>query len=147
MNRVYAKITADPIEPPCLQSILDDPSHGGRIWFYGTVRNFNHKKPVRALSYDAFQPLAESTFVQICAEAKERWGDSLQAVIVHRIGKLEVGETAVAIGVGMPHRDEAYQASRYIIEQLKIRAPLWKKEHYEEGESDWLQGHALCSHG
>lgn len=147
MSKFHISLGMEAIRPETLATLLDDPSHGAQIWFHGIVRNRNHGKSVNAVSYDAFQPLAEKVFREICEEARARWGETLQAVVSHRIGKLGVGEIAVAIGVGMPHRDEAYQSSRYIIEQLKVRAPLWKKEHYEEGESEWLQGHALCSHG
>lgn len=147
MLSFFIKVSSDPIQIEQLQSKLGDPSHGAQIWFSGTVRNFNQGKKVFTVSYDAFIPLAEKCFLEICKEASERWGDSLKAVIVHRVGNLKVGEMSVAIGVSLPHRRETYDASRYLIEELKMRAPIWKKEYYENGESEWLQGHALCSHG
>jgi molybdopterin synthase catalytic subunit len=111
------------------------------------VRNTNHGRQVQAVSYDAHPALAETCFREICQEASGRWGETLQVALIHRVGRLEVGEISVSIAIGLPHRDEAYQASRYVIEELKKRAPIWKKEHYIDGESEWLQGHALCSHG
>lgn len=140
-------LTSKPIDPCQIQRLLSDPSHGAQLLFHGVVRNINHGRQVQAVSYDAFRPLAESCFQEICQEATERWGKTLQVALIHRVGRLEVGEVSVSIAVGLPHRDEAYQASRYIIEELKKRAPIWKKEHYIDGESEWLQGHALCSHG
>lgn len=142
----YVKVSSDPIHLAQLELMLDDPSHGARIIFSGSVRNFNQGKKVFAVSYDAFIPLTEKCFLEICNEARDRWGASLKAVIAHRVGKLTISEMSVAIGVSLPHRRECYQASRYIIEELKTRAPIWKKETYEDGESEWLQGHALCSH-
>ena len=99
---------------------------------------------VVAVSYDVFEPLALSAFREICEKAREKWGKELRIFLVHRKGTLEIGEIAVAIGVSSAHRDEAYQASRFIIEEVKHKAPIWKKEHYERGESEWVQGHSLC---
>jgi molybdopterin synthase catalytic subunit len=141
------RLTSDPIDPAQVQKLLNDPRHGAQLLFHGVVRNSNHGRTVRAVSYDAFIPLAERCFHEICQEATERWGETLQVVLIHRVGRLEVGDTSVSIAIGLPHRDEAYQASRYVIEELKKRAPIWKKEHYIDGESEWLQGHALCAHG
>ena len=99
-----------------------------------------------AVSYDAFVPLAEQILKEIADEACKQWGEDLRIFIQHRTGRLEPGEVSVAIGVSSMHRNESYLASRYIIEQIKVRAPIWKKEHYENGETEWLKGHALCQH-
>jgi molybdopterin synthase catalytic subunit len=142
-------VTPRPLQ---LASILEsltadsDDACGAELVFSGVVRSRNHGKKVVAVSYDAFEPLALATFKEICDEARTRWGQTLRIALVHRTGRLEAGETSVIIAVASPHRAEAYEASRYVIENLKTRAPIWKKETYEDGESDWLQGHALCQH-
>jgi len=120
--------------------------HGAQSYFFGSVREINHGKKVLAVSYDAFAPLAENIIKEICDEAQAQWGPRLIMVVFHRIGKLNVGDISVGIGVGSPHRNESFLASRFIIEQIKLRAPIWKKEHYENGETEWLKGHALCQH-
>jgi molybdopterin synthase catalytic subunit len=101
---------------------------------------------VEAVAYDAFQPLAEKVLGEISEEARLKYANDLKVVLQHRTGKLKVGEISLAIAVSSRHRDEAYEASRYIIEELKQRAPIWKKEYYTDGETDWLKGHALCGH-
>jgi molybdopterin synthase catalytic subunit len=126
-------------EHPCL------PNCGAEVWFYGRVRNHNLGREVRSVEYDAFGPLCENIFREIAEESKK--GFQAGAVtIVHRHGLLNIGEISVAIGVSTPHRDEAYKISRHIIEQIKVRAPIWKKENYRDGESEWVRGHTLCQH-
>lgn len=141
------EITGDRIELNAVLESCEEPEHGARLLFLGVVRNHNHGRKVRAVSYDIFAPLARSVFERICSEARSQWGEELRISLVHRVGTLEVGEVSVAIAVGAAHRHQAYQASRFVIEKLKERAPIWKKELYEDGESDWLQGHSLCDHG
>ena len=136
------------------QNILDtsncnkdiNSSHGEKIIFLGVVRNINLRKKVLAVSYEAFIPLAEKTLRDICIEAQSKFEPALDITCVHRIGKLKVGEISLFISTSSPHREASYQSSRYIIEEIKKRAPIWKKEHYEEGESEWLKGHTLCEH-
>lgn len=123
-----------------------DPPHGGEVIFRGLVRNTNHGRKVTALSYDSFVPLAEQTLKTIAQEASAKWGDDMNMTIVHRTGHLQIGDEAVIVVVSSKHRQEAFDACQYIIEELKVRAPIWKKEHYIDGESEWLQGHALCGH-
>jgi molybdopterin synthase catalytic subunit len=125
---------------------LDDPGHGAQIIFSGVVRNSNLGRRVTGVSYDAFAPLAMRTLHDICVEAQARWGATLRFRVIHRTGLVPVGEASLLTAVSSPHRDEAYKASRYVIEQIKVRAPIWKKEHYIDGESEWLKGHALCGH-
>ena len=127
----------------CLD-FLGVAGHGAEVCFFGVIRDENRGRRVVAVSYDVFEPLALTAFRGICEKAREKWGKGLRVFLMHRKGTLEVGEVAVAIGVSSPHRDEAYQASRYIIEEVKHQAPIWKKEHYERGESEWVQGHSLC---
>ncbi len=121
--------------------------NGAMDMFIGRVRDHNLGRAVRAVSYDAFEPLACNVFGQICEEAVDLFDRRLRLYIEHHKGRLEVGGLSVVIAAGSPHRDEAFKACRYLIEQLKIRAPVWKQEHYVDGDSEWVQGHALCSHG
>lgn len=143
---VLTELTQNPIS---LENFLDEasePSHGAEVLFVGKVRNRNQGRAVLGVSYDAFQPLVKTVFQEICSEARAQWGAQLSIRLTHRFGRLNVGEVSIAIGVSSPHRDEAFQASRYIIEEVKHRAPIWKQEHYVDGDSEWLQGHVLCGH-
>lgn len=146
MSRIRCVVSEAPIQPNQVVQFASEHSHGGQIFFFGAVRELNLGRKVIAVAYDAFVPLAEKVLQEICSEAQSRWGKDLQILVIHRTGRLTVGEISVAIGVTSRHRDEAYQASRYVIEELKVRAPIWKKEFYESGETEWLKGHALCGH-
>jgi molybdopterin synthase catalytic subunit len=146
VGTISVKVQTDRIRLDEILLAPVNPRHGAQILFTGRVRNLNLGKAVRAVSYDAFEPLAEKILSSICTDVQKKAGELLDIVVIHRIGHLEIGEVSVAVYVGAPHRDEAYRASREILEQLKARAPIWKKEHYEDGDSEWLQGHALCGH-
>ena len=121
----------------------DAPGHGAAIAFVGRVRDINDGRSVRAVSYDVHEALCRNEFAAMCAEAQERWGDDLRLYLVHRQGRLEVGEASVIAAVSSRHRQHAYDASRYLVEQMKLRAPIWKQEHYVDGDSEWIRGHAL----
>lgn len=144
---LQVEMTVRPIEVDKLVCAVGHPAHGATAMFLGVVRNRNQGREVKAVNYEAHVPLTLRVFDEICVEAKARWGDGLNVVLSHRLGQLNVGEASVLIAVSTPHRAEAFDASRYIIEELKRRAPIWKKEYYHDGESEWLRGHALCSHG
>ncbi len=140
------KITSGPIDLTALLASHPAPSSdGAQLVFTGIVREQNHGRAVTGVSYEAFAPLAENVFREIAAEAAKRWVGTGVA-IVHRVGRLEVGEVSVAVVVSAPHRGEAYSASRFAIDELKVRAPIWKQEHYVDGETEWLPGHELCQH-
>jgi molybdopterin synthase catalytic subunit len=140
---VLVRVVKEPIRHEEVAAELDCPEDGAQLVFWGLVRNHNEGKRVRAVTYDAHPQLAVRTFREIADEALERWGADLRVLIIHRTGTLEVGEASVVVGVSSPHRDEAYEASRHVIEQLKVRSPIWKQEHYVDGDSDWLRGHSL----
>ncbi len=144
MSSIKVQIMDCPISIDEICLSADRGTFGAEVSFLGVVRRWNHGKKVIAVSYDAFQPLTENIIEEICREAQGKWGKDLGITVIHRIGRLEVGEISVFIHVKSVHRDEAYQTSRYVIEELKHRAPIWKKEHYEDGETAWLKGHALC---
>jgi len=140
MERIECRIVTETISPREVHSFLSCASHGAQSTFFGVVREENYGKKVVKLSYDAYTPLAEKMLAQICTEAASEWGSELKIIALHRIGDLLVGDISVAIGVSAPHRDEACKACRFIIDELKHRAPIWKKEFYESGESEWQQG-------
>lgn len=145
MDGIYCSVNAAPITETEIFAKVRCESHGGMNFFFGAVRDANGGKDVVAVSYDAFEPLAVRILQEIAEEARARWGSGLKIAVIHRTGKLLPGELSVGVGVSSRHRDESYQASRYVIEQIKHRAPIWKKEHYANGETEWLKGHALCA--
>jgi adenylyltransferase/sulfurtransferase len=120
---------------------LRHPASGGYCAFEGWVRNSNEGREVDGLSYEAYAELAIAEGERIVAEAIERYGVT-DARCVHRTGDLKIGDMAVWVGASAPHRDEAFRACRYIIDEIKHRLPIWKKEHYVTGESDWV----ACTH-
>jgi molybdopterin synthase catalytic subunit len=152
MSKDWIEVTESRIPIEQVYARLSESENGGfgaHLVFCGVVRNHNHHhsyKKVIAVSYDVFRPLALATFEKISYEIREKLKIPVSVIIIHRIGKLEVGEASVVIGVATAHREECYVASRFLIESLKKQAPIWKKEHYEDGETDWLEGHALCGH-
>ena len=125
------------IEPAALATALADPACGGYAAFEGWVRDHNEGQPVQRLEYEAFEALAVREGERIIGEAIARFGVA-HAVCVHRVGALAVGELAVWVGVSAAHRDEAFRACRYIIDEVKHRLPIWKKEHYLNGDSGWV---------
>ena len=140
------EISASPIDTAALQQSLIDPAAGGYCAFEGWVRNENEGHTVERLEYEAYAPLAVAEGEKVLAEAQERFG-ILGARCVHRVGMLELGECAVWIGVASQHRDEAFKACRYIIDEIKVRLPIWKKEHYTDGHSGWVNCERCAQHG
>lgn len=145
-GRIHIAILETPLSCDQALTFLDDPAHGALCSFIGRVRNHNLGKQVRGVSYDVFDDLALNTFRTIGAEAQQRWGSTINLWLEHYKGRLEIGGLSIIIAVSAPHRDEAFQACRFIIESVKHRSPIWKQEHYINGDSDWVKGHALCQH-
>jgi len=139
------EITTTAIDPVGLRDKLFDPAAGGYCGFEGWIRNENEGQAVLRLEYEAYEPLALTEGEKILAEAKLHF-PYLHAHCVHRTGMLEIGDCAVWVGVSAPHRDEAFQACRYIIDQLKVRLPVWKKEHYADGHSGWVNCERCAKH-
>ena len=132
------KISDQPIQSDLLrQEVLDDTA-GGFVSFEGWVRNFNEGQTVNGLEYSAYVPLAEKEGSRIIEEAKERF-DIAAAACVHRVGTLEISDMAVWVGVSSAHRGAAFEASRYIIDEVKDRVPIWKREHYVNGATTWVK--------
>ena len=138
-------ITSDVIDPDLLRKTLFDPGAGAYTSFEGWIRNENDGHSVLRLEYEAYEPLALTEGKSILTEAQNKF-PHLHAHCVHRIGLLEIGDCAVWVGVSSPHRDEAFLACRYIIDEIKIRLPIWKKEHYADGHSGWVNCERCASH-
>ena len=126
-----------PINAQTLLAEVANVRHGASVLFVGTVRDTNDGSPVSGLDYSSYTGMAEQELASIVLEACERW-DTSDIVVEHRIGSLALGEASVVIAVAHPHRAEAYEASRYVIEELKKRLPVWKREHYLDGRSEWV---------
>lgn len=131
------RISSEPLDPAGLKARLADSRAGACVVFEGWVRQNNEGREVSALEYEAYPELAEKEGRRILEEAKQRFS-LLGASAVHRTGKLGLGDLAVWVGVAAAHRDAAFEACRYIIDETKARVPIWKKEHYLEGESQWI---------
>jgi molybdopterin synthase catalytic subunit len=110
----------------------DDAANGAIVVMSGMVRNQTDGKPVVALEYQAYEPMAIHVFQQIAADIRQTWGDVTHVVIQHRVGRLAVGEISVLVAVGCPHRTEAFAACKYAIDTLKHNAHIWKKEWYDQ---------------
>ncbi|MDJ0919144.1 MAG: molybdenum cofactor biosynthesis protein MoaE [Woeseiaceae bacterium] len=133
------------IDSEALKTAMADPAAGGFCVFEGWVRNENEDRPVERLEYEAYEPLCVTEGEAVLAEASERFG-ILGASCQHRTGLLEIGECAVWVGVAAAHRDEAFKACRYIIDEIKVRLPIWKKEHYVDGPSVWVNCERCSKH-
>ena len=126
-----------PIDAAALRITLEDPAAGGCVTFEGWVRDHNEARHVTRLDYQAYGPLADDEGEAILDEARAKFG--LRAArCVHRTGALSIGEMAVWVGVSADHRDAAFAACRWIIDEVKRRVPIWKNEHYADGETGWL---------
>jgi molybdopterin synthase catalytic subunit len=121
-----------------LAAAARDDGIGAISLFLGTVRDVNAGRRVRFLEYEAYAGMAEREMERIAAEAIARFGVT-RVTIVHRVGRLEIGETSVAIAVAAPHRAAAMDACRFVIDTLKASVPIWKREHFEGGEV-WIEG-------
>lgn len=130
-----------PINPADFRSIILDPAAGGFCAFEGWVRNHHQGRAVDRLEYEAYAPLAEKEGRRIIDEAHERF-ELLHAICAHRTGPVEIGGLAVIVCVAAIHRDAAFGACRHIIDEVKARVPIWKKEHFSDGTSGWVR----CDH-
>lgn len=133
------RIVSEPIEAHVLERIVRT-GDGGVVTFLGIVRDTaDDGKRVRALRYEAFEPMALREFEVIASETRDRFGD-VRIAIVHRIGEVRVGEISVAVLAAAAHRGAAFDACCYAIDQLKARAPIWKQERYVDGTAEWRAG-------
>jgi molybdopterin synthase catalytic subunit len=126
------------------ENFISSQDFGASIFFTGTVRNQNNDKIVTGITYDSHDELVLKSFEEIYDEANEKLNIKNKSVFIeHAKGYLSLGEISIVIAVACKHRDEAYVLSRYIIEEIKKRSPIWKKEHYNNKESAWLKGNPI----
>jgi len=128
------RIVEEPLSPDAVAGSVGNPAAGGIVIFSGVVRNEKDGRPVKYLEYEAHAPMAEAKLREIGAEVRRRWPSVKAVAILHRIGRLEICESSVLIAVSAAHRREAFEACHYAIDTLKQMVPVWKKEHFEDGE-------------
>jgi molybdopterin synthase catalytic subunit len=132
------RITGEPIAPSDAVAAVSGPDAGAVATFLGLVRDHNAGRRVLYLEYECYEPLAIKAFSRILDEAREHW-PGVRLAIVHRVGRLQIGDMSVAIAAASAHRADACAACRYAIERVKQIAPIWKREHFEGGEV-WIEG-------
>jgi molybdopterin synthase catalytic subunit len=126
-----------PIDTAALAAEVSRATNGATLLFIGTVRDVNDGRSVTGIEYSAYRSMAEREMADIVREAREKFATT-DIVVEHRLGELAIGDASVAIAVAHPRRGAAYDASRYVIEQLKKRVPIWKLEHYVDGTREWV---------
>ena len=128
------------------ERFISSVEFGASIFFTGTVRNLNNNKSVVGITYDSHDELVIKSFEEIYKEADKKLNIQDKAVFIeHAKGYLNLGEMSIIIAVACKHRDQAYVLSRHIIEEIKKRSPIWKKEHYTDNQSDWLKGNPIVN--
>ena len=144
---LYAKVvdvSKEKIDIAKAQKFIVSSKYGASIYFVGTVRDQNNNKKVTGITYDSHDALVIKSFEKIYKEAETKFKfESIAVFIEHIKGYAALGNTSIIIGVACKHRAQAYEFSRYIIEEIKKRTPIWKKEHYENEESEWLKGNSI----
>ena len=126
------------------EKFIKDSKFGASIYFLGTVRSINENKEVTGITYDSHDELALKSFKEIYEEINDKLMIKDKSVFIEHIkGYVGLGEASIVIAVACKHRDQAYVLSRYLIEEIKKRSPIWKKEHYQNNETDWLKGNPI----
>tara|TARA_B100001146_G_C15948454_1_gene334489 strand:+ start:209 stop:655 length:447 start_codon:yes stop_codon:yes gene_type:complete len=137
-------IKKEKIKISSAESFIASSKFGASIFFTGTVRDINENKKVTSMTYDSHDELVIKSFEEIYKEADEKLSIKDKAVFIEHIkGHVGLGEISIVIAVACKHRDQAFELSRYIIEEIKKRSPIWKKEHYENEDSEWLKGNPI----
>ena len=137
-------IKKEKIKISTAETFIASSKFGASIFFTGTVRNINENKKVTGMTYDSHDELVIKSFEEIYKETDEKLNIKDKAIFIEHIkGYVDLGEITIIIAVGCKHRDQAYTLSRYIIEEIKKRSPIWKKEHYENKDSEWLKGNPI----
>ena len=132
------KITSDEIELGDVIRAVEAGDAGAIVHFLGVVRNNTEGREVSYLEYEAYPPMAEKKMAEIAEDIHEKWGLDRIAMI-HRVGRLEIGEVSVAVAVASPHRKEAFEACHYAMNRLKQIVPIWKREVWADGEEEWVK--------
>jgi molybdopterin synthase catalytic subunit len=145
LHTALVKIEEEKISSEKAKKFIFSEKNGAESIFVGRVRNKNSGKKVIAVTYDTHDQAVIKSFQSICNDAKSKFDKGANIFLEHAKGYIPVGEISILIAVGSGHRDEAFQISRYILEEIKHQSPIWKKEHYVEGKEEWLPGHSLRS--
>lgn len=130
-------LTHEPIDYTALTESVRSPQAGAVILFLGTVREFTEGRQTVALDYDAYNAMALKQMETLIAQARSQW-PIVEAAIIHRLGRLELGDISVAVAVSAPHRHQAFDAGRFLIDQLKVVVPIWKRENWADGSTEWV---------
>ncbi len=128
------RVVEHPLSADAIAALVEDPGAGGFVIFSGVVRNETGGRAVKFLEYEAYAPMAEAKMREIGATVRARWPQVRRVAMLHRVGRLEIGEASVLIAVSAAHRRQAFEACQYAIDTLKHTVPVWKKEHFEDGE-------------
>lgn len=139
---IDVRVQAAPLAVEGVFASCNEPGHGATSVFVGRVRDINEGRRVLAVTYDLHEALCRVVFEEICSEGAGRW-PGVRFALWHRWGRLAVGEASVLAAASAQHRDQAFDATRYLVEQMKLRAPIWKQEHYTDGDDAWTRGHSL----
>ena len=137
--RIHVALTSEAIDVAAIHAHLADPAAGGEVVFTGTVRDQHEGRHVTALTFEAYPEMAVAELTRLGTELLARW-PLCRVALIHRTGRVEVGGICVVVGVSAGHRAEAFEACRHGIEALKASAPIWKREHFEGGET-WVTNH------
>jgi molybdopterin synthase catalytic subunit len=139
-----AAVVRRPIHPSELLAEVQRAQNGASVLFVGTVREVNDGRAVTGMEYTAYEAMAERELTLVVEEATQLFGTH-DVIVEHRIGELGIGDASVVIASAHPHRARAFDAARYVIEQLKIRVPIWKLEHYVDGTREWVDPTATAA--
>lgn len=131
------ELTHNPIDIALLTESVRSKGAGAVVLFLGTVRDMTLGRETVALDYEAFPDMARSKLAELLAEARGKW-PIVGAAIVHRLGRLEPGDVSVAVAVSTPHRQQAFEAGKFLIDRLKETVPIWKKENWADGSTEWV---------
>jgi len=131
------RLTAEAIDPAAILAEVASPAAGAVLLFLGTARNQSDSRPTASLDYEAYNEMAGKMLARLEAEARQRW-PLIGCALIHRLGHLEIGETSVAVAVSSAHRDVAFAAGQWLIDTLKAIVPIWKRENWADGSSDWI---------
>ena len=143
LHTALVKTEEEKISSEEAKKFILSEKNGAESIFIGRVRNENSGKKVTAVTYDVHDKAVIKSFQSICNDAKSKFDKSASIFLEHAKGYVPVGEISILIAVSSGHRDEAFKICRYILEEIKHKSPIWKKEHYTEGNEQWLPGHSL----
>ena len=143
LHTALVKIEEEKISSEKAKKFIISEKNGAESIFIGRVRNENNGKKVIAITYDAYDKAVIKSFQSICNDAKGKFDKDANIFLEHAKGYVPVGEISILIAISSGHRDEAFKMCRYILEEIKHKSPIWKKEHYVDGKEEWLPGHSL----